>query len=478
MNIAAPSPPLSAPMGAAGFTSRVFVESRAVHSSSGGGGGGVPGGETSSPPPEWNLPVSLDEYVALGPRYRHQRQRQQQRHEDWLTEAAGLAASLGIDPPTSVEAQHRRVFHLYLPVYFWLKELLAVSRRRQSSTSPSPSPSPSPRHCARAPAPSAPFGLEPPLVESAGGRAHSPPLVVGISAPQGCGKTTLVSEMKRMLENDGYSCVVVSIDDFYLTGAEQDALAARYPANPLLQVRGNAGTHDLPLALRTIRLLSSFHGGEEAAPASAAGDVGGEGIQKRREAVVSVPRYNKSAREGKGDRAPESEWSLVSKPPDIVLLEGWMLGFEALQEGSPLLAAAEQVEDGTQVGGLGLVNTFLKDYQELHDQVDAWLILKTADPGMVFEWRAEAERRMREAGQPGMSDEQVRDFCSRYMPAYRAYLPGLYGRSGCRADDDPGAGEPGVVGNDPANDAVEGGKSAGVQKTLTIEVGRDRNPVL
>ena len=27
---------------------------------------------------------------------------------------------------------------------------------------------------------------------------------------------------------------------------------------------------------------------------------------------------------------------------------------------------------------------------------------------------------------PGMTDEQVGDFVARYMPAYKAYLPGLY----------------------------------------------------
>ncbi len=33
---------------------------------------------------------------------------------------------------------------------------------------------------------------------------------------------------------------------------------------------------------------------------------------------------------------------------------------------------------------------------------------------------------MKSGGRPGMSDEQVRDFVSRFMPAYEAYLPALY----------------------------------------------------
>ena len=33
---------------------------------------------------------------------------------------------------------------------------------------------------------------------------------------------------------------------------------------------------------------------------------------------------------------------------------------------------------------------------------------------------------MRSKGKPAMTDEQVAAFVDRFMPAYRAYLPGLY----------------------------------------------------
>ncbi|KAF9625191.1 hypothetical protein IFM89_020111, partial [Coptis chinensis] len=36
------------------------------------------------------------------------------------------------------------------------------------------------------------------------------------------------------------------------------------------------------------------------------------------------------------------------------------------------------------------------------------------------------QRLLREEGKPGMYDEEVRDFVSRYFPAYKAYLPALY----------------------------------------------------
>ncbi len=44
----------------------------------------------------------------------------------------------------------------------------------------------------------------------------------------------------------------------------------------------------------------------------------------------------------------------------------------------------------------------------------------------VYGWRLQAEQGMRAAGKAGMTDEQIADFVSRYIPAYTAYLPGLY----------------------------------------------------
>jgi pantothenate kinase-related protein Tda10 len=76
---------------------------------------------------------------------------------------------------------------------------------------------------------------------------YPPPFFAGISAPQGCGKTTLVTALQKMFADDGLKCAVCSLDDFYLTRKEQVKLSLQFPANPMLQCRGNAGTHDLGL---------------------------------------------------------------------------------------------------------------------------------------------------------------------------------------------------------------------------------------
>ncbi len=42
---------------------------------------------------------------------------------------------------------------------------------------------------------------------------------------------------------------------------------------------------------------------------------------------MAIPRYSKALRDGKGDRAPAGDWTNVTGEIDIVLFEGWMLGF-------------------------------------------------------------------------------------------------------------------------------------------------------
>jgi len=236
---------------------------------------------------------------------------------------------------------------------------------------------------------------------------NSRPLVVGISAPQGCGKTTLVTVMQKMLASQGHSCVAASYDDFYKTGSEQDALASAYEGNPLLQHRGNAGTHDLVLTTTTLKAL----------------------CDRTRTEPVSIPRYDKSARNGKGDRAPFQNWSKVEAQVDVVLLEGWMAGFKALDAGASVLNEHE---------GLTEVNRFLSKYDELDSLIDAWIVIRVHNPDVVFNWRLQAEHEMKAKGRAGMSDTEIRGFCQRFMPAYAAYLPALYSNSlECGLDGKP-----------------------------------------
>ena len=142
-------------------------------------------------------------------------------------------------------------------------------------------------------------------------------------------------------------------------------------------------------------------------------------------ATAAVPLYDKSLRGGRGDRAPESAWPVVSGPLQVVCLEGWCLGFRPLASD----AAAAAVHPG-----LGAVNAALRTYEAaMESRVDAWVVVRVAEPNWVFDWRLQAEVEMRKSGKPGLSDAQVADFVSRFMPAYKAYLPVRAARVACRA---------------------------------------------
>eukprot|EP01038_Epipyxis_sp_PR26KG_P010486 gene10486-14092_t len=229
----------------------------------------------------------------------------------------------------------------------------------------------------------------------------SKPLFIGVSAPQGCGKTTLTDLLCSFFRSQGKHCLSMSLDDFYLTGSEQDELANTNSHNPLLQFRGNAGTHDMNLLMSTMNQLMNHNNLNKSSP-------------------VLIPRYDKSARNGRGDRYDLSNWQIIDSPVDIVLFEGWMLGFSPVDFTNPnTTKTSNHIEE---------INDYLLGYSSLHALFDSWVVLAVPedDVNVIYRWRLQAEQNMKASGKPSMTDEQVKDFVSRFMPAYYQYLPSLY----------------------------------------------------
>ncbi|HET9270151.1 MAG TPA: hypothetical protein VFO31_18375, partial [Vicinamibacterales bacterium] len=61
------------------------------------------------------------------------------------------------------------------------------------------------------------------------------PVMLGLQAPQGAGKTTIGKRVLASLPDIRLRGASVSIDDFYLTRAEQLAVATANPGNPYLE---------------------------------------------------------------------------------------------------------------------------------------------------------------------------------------------------------------------------------------------------
>ena len=220
--------------------------------------------------------------------------------------------------------------------------------------------------------------------------------VLGLQGPQGCGKSTLATALVQALGDVGVRGVAVSIDDFYLTHREQRALALRHVGNPYLLYRGYPGTHDVALGLQQLETIAALGSDEQ----------------------TLVPVYDKSAHHGRGDRAPPSAWRRVTGPVDLLILEGWMLGF------SP-------VDPASIAPALRTPNAMLAEYASWHRTLDAFVSLHVDAHDMIVRWRVDAERARRERGESALSEPDARDYIERFLPAYRTYSPGLAARPPC-----------------------------------------------
>ncbi|CAA0837226.1 D-glycerate 3-kinase- chloroplastic [Striga hermonthica] len=305
--------------------------------------------------------------------------------DKWVLCGSQLCRLFQLNELYLTEPQKVRLYHYYIPVFLWCEQEISNHNYKFKDGE------------------------------------DVPPLVIGFSAPQGCGKTTLVFALDFLFRITGRKTATISIDDFYLTAEDQAKLRESNPGNALLELRGNAGSHDIGLSIETLTALSKLTK---------------EGTK------MKLPRYNKSAYNGRGDRADPSKWPEVEGPLTAVLFEGWMLGFKPVPV-DVVKAVDPQLE---------IINKNLEAYYDAWDKfIKSWIVIKIQDPSYVYQWRLQAEIAMRADGNPGMSDEEVLDFVSRYLPAYKAYLPTLY---------------------------AEGPNGADPNHLLVVDIDEGRNPIL
>ncbi|NJM59768.1 MAG: glycerate kinase [Oscillatoriales cyanobacterium RU_3_3] len=239
-------------------------------------------------------------------------------------------------------------------------------------------------------------------------------LIQGILGVQGTGKTTLAKILKLILGKLGCSTIGISLDDLYKTYADRQQLQKQ---DPRLIWRGPPGTHDLDLGVAVLDKLRCSQTGELASVENSQ-----SGLIKNGETTrIEIPRFDKSAWGGSGDRTtPE-----IVSGADIVLFEGWFAGVRPIEE-ARLNAFLENAPFPIATEGdrqfARDMNAKLSDYLPLWERLDKLIVLYPQDYRISQVWRSQAEQEAIAAGKSGMTEDEINRFVEYFWKALHPEL--------------------------------------------------------
>ncbi|KAK6503468.1 hypothetical protein TWF481_008485 [Arthrobotrys musiformis] len=253
--------------------------------------------------------------------------------------------------------------------------------------------------------------------------SHQRPFKLAVTGLQGSGKSTWSAEIVNAINKTGLKAKTLSLDDLYLPHDGLVAVRESNPGNKLVRTRGQPGTHDLELAKWFFEQFD----------------------QPTKEGKL-FPVFDKSKFGGEGDRLPKAEWhrSEPGEVVDVLVFEGWCMGFQALPD-TTLRAAWEEARAAVAAAStdaadiklpirtianhelehLAFINERLGEYNDMFMGPQHWdylVHLDTDDLRNVYAWRLEQEAWLWKLKGTGMSDEAVIEFIKGYMPAYELYL--------------------------------------------------------
>lgn len=235
-------------------------------------------------------------------------------------------------------------------------------------------------------------------------RGNRRQLILGINGAQGTGKSTLADFLRLAAESMfEWNVAVLSIDDFYRTLEERQALAAE--VHPLLRTRGVPGTHDTDMLDDCLEQLRHL------------------GVNDR----IALPRFDKAS----DDRADRSRWPVVEGPIDLVILEGWCVGTVAQPE-AELERPVNDLErdEDPDCAWRSYVNEQLKaNYEPIFAQLDYLIFMRAPGFDAILRWRVEQEEKLADVAPKGssglMNKEQIERFLQFYERLTRSNLAAL-----------------------------------------------------
>ena len=235
-------------------------------------------------------------------------------------------------------------------------------------------------------------------------KSSDKPLIIGVSGPQGSGKTWTSERLTNKIREAYPDKLTInfSMDDFYLTHEDQQKLTKLNIENAFLSGRGLPGTHDLEFLNKIFHKL----------------------LNKDKD--ITIPRYQKGAFSGEGDRCPKNEWQdLTGKSVDIIVFEGWFNGYlpydntdELLKSWNQIVTELKPTFKGFNIDHIIRLNNDLEKYIKIWKLFDAFIFMTTDSIDNVYTWRIQQEHNLISKFGTGMTDDQVTKFVDRYMPVY------------------------------------------------------------
>ena len=199
-------------------------------------------------------------------------------------------------------------------------------------------------------------------------------VLLGVSALPGCGKSTLCSWVKSASEQLAWPVEHLSLDDFYWPGEQ---LEASMRGNPWSVPRALPGSHDIEELLQSLNAWKT-------------------------NGQITTPRFDKSLRNGRGDRAGNSR-----SQPQVVLIEGWFLGASPLPSiETEILQSLSDQELDWRARAVSL----LPRYQEIWNLLDDLWHLRAVESNQSSRWKQQQLATLEQQSGVGYRTSELADF--------------------------------------------------------------------
>jgi len=194
-------------------------------------------------------------------------------------------------------------------------------------------------------------------------------LLLGLSASQGSGKTTVAAILSIILKNYfKRNIYVVSIDDFYKKLRDRKKMAEQ--KHPLFKTRGVPGTHDT-------HLIDYFF----------------KSLKRKKFKKIKIPKFDKAT----NDRMKKSRWHSINKKPEIVIFEGWCVGAKPENKSSlkKPINLLEKHQDKNLVWRQFVNEKLKKEYRKIFSMIDHYIFMKAPSFKIVLKWRMLQENKLK-----------------------------------------------------------------------------------